>query len=229
MGARTDELHTLGSDPQAAHLAATLLVIPLVKAKTTFDKDWGATVQVVATGFGLLAPDIDIYEASIFALLAAGSGVFPTGGQAYVTNPRTATGIPEVRIAGEVADEIDFVEAGHEMVLLSDGLGVEGNARGAIILEDLKTQDNVVQTKAVFEETDLVVRQVHDDVPIGRSIAAVNRARHLAATALFTQQQFATKIFDNAFNFRHEGLAAVFKLTVVKDKNAFVFGQCCHV
>jgi hypothetical protein len=117
-----DELYTLGGHLEAAHLTAALAVVPLVEAQTAFHKNGRAAVQVVSASFRLLSPDIDINKAGIFALLAGRCGVFPTGGHAHITDPRTAVSIPEIRIAGEVTDKIDFVETGHERGLLSDGL-----------------------------------------------------------------------------------------------------------
>jgi hypothetical protein len=86
-----------------------------------FDERWGAFLQVLAAGLGLGAEDHDVNEAGVLAPLAilafdAGVDRQPQGGD------RGAGGaVAHLGVAGQMADEQNHVDSGHDRPPLGGG------------------------------------------------------------------------------------------------------------
>src|SRR5882724_8473937 len=114
------KLHPRGDDLMRAARVA-LLVLPGAVLQPAFDQGWGAFLQILAADLGLGAKDHDVDEAGILAPLAivafdACIDRQPQGGD------RGAIGaVAHLGGAGEVAEEHDQIDGGHDRTPLSRG------------------------------------------------------------------------------------------------------------
>ena len=69
--------------------------------------------QILPTMFGLFAEDDNVHETD-FLFQVITLFVPPAHGQTERSNRRSARGVPQFGIAGEISDQDDFVKSGHQ-------------------------------------------------------------------------------------------------------------------
>lgn len=118
------------NDDLAAGLAAGFVGLCL-HAKSPFDIGKIPFVQISSDGFGAPSPHSNIDKGSVLALFPCLGGEGAVHGQAELGTGSSFGGMMDLGLAGEAADEHDFVEAGHRR----DGSwGLENSEIGAIIV-----------------------------------------------------------------------------------------------
>ncbi len=108
-----EKLHLLTDDAHAGALLAGLLVFPRIHLQAAFDEDGAAFVQVFAGEFGHLGPEDDVHEGDFLHLFAAVGGVHAVHGETDVADRAAFRRVAHFWVAGQIADEHDFVVGGH--------------------------------------------------------------------------------------------------------------------
>lgn len=108
-----EELHLLAHDTHAGALLAGLLVFPGIHLKAAFDKDGAAFVEIFAGELGHLGPEDDVHESDFLHLFTAVGGVHAVHGETDVADGAALGRVAHFGVAGQIADEHDFVVGGH--------------------------------------------------------------------------------------------------------------------
>lgn len=138
----TQELHLLADDTEACALLSGLLILPRVHLQTAFDENGAAFVEVFTGEFCQLGPEHDVHKGDFLHTLSAFGAVNAVHGQANVAHRTAFGGVTHLGVAGEIANEHDFIVGGH----ISPPLGtVRQSARCFVILlracQFLRVQD----------------------------------------------------------------------------------------
>lgn len=108
-----EELHLLTDDAHAGALLAGLLVFPGIHLQAAFDEDRAAFVKIFSGELGHLGPEDDIHESDFLHFLTAVRGVHAVHGETDVAHRAAFGRVAHFGVAGQIADEHDFVVGGH--------------------------------------------------------------------------------------------------------------------
>ena len=112
-----EELHVFTDDFQLVALL-TVFVLPGVELETAFDIDGPSFAEVLLGQFGLFAPEGDIDKGGFFLALPIVVLKIAIDGQTDVCHGSAFGGEANLRVAGEVPDQHDFVQIGHNAAIV---------------------------------------------------------------------------------------------------------------
>lgn len=108
-----EELHAFAHDTEAGALLASLLVLPGVHLQTAFNEHRSAFVQILASQLCEFRPQDDIDKSDLLDLFTALGAVNAVHRETDVADGAAFGRVAHLGVAGEVADEHDFVVGGH--------------------------------------------------------------------------------------------------------------------
>jgi len=112
-----EELHVFTDDFQLVALL-TVFVLPGVELETAFDIDGPSFAEVLLGQFGLFAPEGDIDKGGFFLALPIVVLKIAIDGQTDVCHGSAFGGEANLGVAGEVPDQHDFVQIGHNAAIV---------------------------------------------------------------------------------------------------------------
>src|ERR1041385_4085953 len=112
-----EQLHGFADHAQLAAFLTSLFVVPRVHLQPAFDKNGATFLQIFARDFGQTRPENNIDIGDLLAFFAAFEGVLSVNRDAEVANRAALGGVTDLRIAGEVSEQDDFVQTGHASVI----------------------------------------------------------------------------------------------------------------
>src|SRR5436305_2846387 len=115
--ATADQLHAFGDNATLAAFLSRLFVIPGIELQPAFDEDGTAFLQIFADDLRRAAPERYIDKGGFLALLPRIGRVDTVHGEADLRDGGSLRRVAYLRIARQVADQNDFVKAGHAPVL----------------------------------------------------------------------------------------------------------------
>src|SRR5262245_56444762 len=118
LAAAAEELHGVGDHLDRLALGAVLR-LPLAPLETAVDRDRTSLGEVLRAVFALGAPDRDVEVVGLLGPLTGGRILAAcVHGEPEAADRHPARRVPELRVAGQVADEHDAIDAGHALLLL---------------------------------------------------------------------------------------------------------------
>src|SRR5207247_6149211 len=90
---------------------------PRVELDPAFDKDWPALFQILPGNLCSASPKSDIYKGRFFALLSTVGGVNAINRDTEIAYRTPFRRVTHLRIARQISEQYDFVEAGHAPVI----------------------------------------------------------------------------------------------------------------
>lgn len=112
-----EELHVFTDDFQLVALL-TVFVLPSVELETAFDIDGPSFAEVLLSELGLLAPESHIHKGRFFLAFAVVVLKIAIDGQTDVCHGSAFGGEANLGVAGEVPDQHDFVQIGHNAAIV---------------------------------------------------------------------------------------------------------------
>ena len=106
-------MHVLADDSELAAFFAGFLVVPSVEIQATFDVDRSSFREILLSELGLASPEGDFDECGLFLFLTLVIIPNTVDGHADFRNRSAFGSVAKFGISGEIADEHDFVEIGH--------------------------------------------------------------------------------------------------------------------
>jgi hypothetical protein len=108
-----EKLHIFTNDADFSALLPSGFVFPRIHLKAAFDKNGFASGKVLPGELGLLAPQDHVQVGDFFLPFPGIVDVTPVHGDCHITHRSSFGRETHLRIAGEVANEHDFIERGH--------------------------------------------------------------------------------------------------------------------
>src|SRR6185295_498200 len=108
-----EKLHDFCDDPQFAAFLAGLFVIPLIETKPAFNENRAAFAHILADVFSGAPENVHIDKGDFLLLFAGFGRPDPVDREATFGDGHSFGSVAQLRIAGHVPDENDFVETGH--------------------------------------------------------------------------------------------------------------------
>src|ERR1044071_968667 len=116
-GTATEHLHHLADHFEFTPLLARLLVIPGIELEPAFDENRAAFLEIFARHLGSATPKGHVDKGDFFTLLAVIERVLAIDRNPEISDRAAFRRVAHFRVAGQVAEEENFIVAGHAPLL----------------------------------------------------------------------------------------------------------------
>jgi hypothetical protein len=103
----------LSDNTETAALLTGGFIVPLVELQTTLDEDRAAFAEILSSELSGAPPEGDVHIGDFLNAFPVVTGTNPVNGHPQISNCGSFRGITDFRIAGEVPEKHDFIDAGH--------------------------------------------------------------------------------------------------------------------